>query len=79
MFDTLVKSMIMYGAEIWGFKEYEKLERLQRKYMKWTLILEGNTPNYLLMEEKRRDEIVIEAGARAIEFGEKIGKWRKNR
>lgn len=34
MFDTLLKSIIMYGAEIWGFKEYDEIKIIQRKFIK---------------------------------------------
>jgi hypothetical protein len=29
MSETMVESMLMYGAEIWGWKEQEELERVQ--------------------------------------------------
>lgn len=39
MFDHLVKSIIMYGAKIWGWKEYETIEKYQDKFIKWSLRL----------------------------------------
>lgn len=32
MFNVLVKSIFMYGVEIWGWEEREKLESLQARY-----------------------------------------------
>lgn len=35
LFDAMVKGIVMYGVEIWGWKEQTEIERLQEKYMKW--------------------------------------------
>lgn len=40
MFNIMVKSIFMYGVEIWGWEEREKLEALQARYVRWTLGLE---------------------------------------
>ena len=33
MFDSLIKSVFMYGAEIWGWREYEKNRESARKIL----------------------------------------------
>ena len=33
LFDALVKSAISYGAEIWGWREWKELEKIQDKYI----------------------------------------------
>lgn len=40
MFNIMVKSIFMYGVEIWGWEGREKLEALQARYVRWTLGLE---------------------------------------
>lgn len=35
LFDRLVWAVIGYGAEIWGWKEREKMERVQDRFVKW--------------------------------------------
>ena len=40
LFDTLVRSVITYGAEIWGYKEWKEIEKIQDKYINWTLKLD---------------------------------------
>jgi hypothetical protein len=72
MFDSLVKSVMMYGAEIWGWREQEGLEGVQGKYLKWVLGVDRETPGYIVMEETKRDGIRIEAGKRAIRFQERL-------
>jgi hypothetical protein len=72
MFDSLVKSVMMYGAEIWGWREQEGLEGVQGKYLKWVLGVDRETPGYIVMEETKRNGIRIEAGKRAIRFEERL-------
>ncbi|KAH0818251.1 hypothetical protein GEV33_004540 [Tenebrio molitor] len=74
---NLVKSVMMYGAEIWGWREQEGLEGVQGKYLKWVLGVDRETPGYIVMEETKRDGIRIEAGKRAIRFEER--KKERNR
>ncbi|KAJ3629649.1 hypothetical protein MTP99_014029 [Tenebrio molitor] len=38
IFESMVVSMLMYGAEIWGWKEQEEVERVQEKYLRWVLL-----------------------------------------
>jgi hypothetical protein len=44
MFESMVESVLMYGAEIWGWKEQEEVERVQEKYLKWVLGVDRETP-----------------------------------
>jgi hypothetical protein len=64
--------VMMYEAEIWGWREQEGLEGVQGKYLKWVLGVDRETPSYIVMEETKRDEIRIEAGKRAIRFEERV-------
>jgi len=51
LFDKLVWTVMSYGVEIWGWKEREGMERLQDRYLRWVLGVEGRTPGYLIREE----------------------------
>jgi len=64
----------MYGAEILGWREKEKLEVLQKKYVKWSIGLESCTPDYIVYQESEIDKIRITAGYRAVKFEEKALK-----
>lgn len=68
LFDTLVKSIISYGVEIWGWEERATLERIQNKYIKWTLGLDRCTPEYILLEEVKREKLKIGWSQRAWTF-----------
>lgn len=54
-----------YGIEIWGWKEREKIERVEEKYLRWLLGMEGRMPEYLVREELQREKLRIKAGRRA--------------
>nr|XP_034190794.1 uncharacterized protein LOC117609058 [Osmia lignaria] len=71
IYRSLVKSVMMYAADIWGWSESERLEKLHTKYIKWVLGLDFNTPTYIVMDETKEDKIRIEAGRRAVRYEEK--------
>lgn len=74
LFKYLVLGVIMYGAEVWGWKEREKLERIQKRYVKWTLDLDSCTPDYVVYKETNVERIGTIAGSRAVKFEEKAIK-----
>ena len=51
MFDKMVLPCMLYGAEIWGFNNFLDLERLQLKYIKYTLKLKKNTSTAMVYGE----------------------------
>lgn len=63
---------MMYGAEIYGWKEQKKLETIQQRYIKWTLGLDSCTPEYIVNEETGREKMRAKTGKRALKFEEKI-------
>jgi len=71
LFRYLVLGVIMYGAEIWGWKERGELEVIQKKYVKWSLSLDSCTPDYIVYKESGLDQIRITAVYRAMKFEEK--------
>lgn len=61
MFEALVESVAMFGTEIWGWKEEERIDAISRKYVKWILGLDRTTPNYILEEELKLKNMKINA------------------
>lgn len=51
MFEAVVRSIMCYGGQVWGFKSYELVEKLQRFFLKKMFFLPSNTPNYMLSIE----------------------------
>ncbi|XP_012231352.2 uncharacterized protein [Linepithema humile] len=67
LFDRLVWTVMGYGAEIWGWKEREKMEKLEEKYIKWVLGVDGRTPGYMIREELKRKKL-REGREKGVEF-----------
>ncbi|XP_024883228.1 uncharacterized protein LOC112461981 [Temnothorax curvispinosus] len=78
LYDALVASIALYGAEIWGWKEREKIERMHERYIRWTLGLDWSTPGYMIREETKRDKERISAGRRAMKYEEKLERGEGN-
>jgi hypothetical protein len=62
MFESMVESVLMYGAEIWEWKEQEQVERVQEKYLRWVLGVDRETPGYIVREECKRSKLRVIAG-----------------
>ena len=71
MYDSLIASGMMYGSEIYGWKRYDEIESVQRKYVKWTLGVDGRTKNEIIMEEANRLPHCANTAKRAMKFEEK--------
>jgi hypothetical protein len=46
MFESLIESILMYGTEIWGWKEQEELEKVQEKYLRGARSGQRNTRSH---------------------------------
>jgi hypothetical protein len=68
MFESLTE---MYGAEIWGWKKQEEVERVQEKYLRWLAGVDRETPGYVVREECKRNKLRVKAGKRAEKFENK--------
>lgn len=51
IFTAASKSIMFYGAQIWGINKYDEVEKLFRFFIKKMLYLPNNTPNYMLYLE----------------------------
>jgi hypothetical protein len=59
MFESIIESTLMYGAEIWRWKEEEEVEKVQEKYLKGVLRVERETPGYIVMRECKRNRLRV--------------------
>ena len=76
LFDSLVWSVLCYGVEIWGWKEYKKVENLQERFLRWVTGVSWNCPGYMLREEIGREKLVSKQRKRAWSFEEKLKNGR---
>lgn len=79
LYNYLVKSVMAYGCEIWGWEERKELEKIQLDYFRWVLKLEFSTPRYIIYREACIGKMKIEWAIRAVKFEEKISKVGEDR
>lgn len=48
IFQSVNRSFLCYGAQIWGYEEYNEVEKFQRYFIKKILALPSTTPNYMI-------------------------------
>lgn len=72
LFDALVWTVISYGTEVWGWREREKMEKVQEKYGRWVLRIEWEALGYMVREELKWDKLIIRAAKRAWDFEERL-------
>ena len=56
LFETLIKSVMMYGVEIWG---WERPEKVEGAFIKMIMRVSRNTPDYLWRKKMGRVKIYI--------------------
>ena len=59
MFDAQIKSLLLYGSEIWGLKEYESVEKVHTFALKKLLNASPRTPNDMAYGETGRFPLYV--------------------
>ncbi|XP_024888003.1 uncharacterized protein LOC112464939, partial [Temnothorax curvispinosus] len=77
LFKYLVKSVMEYGAEIWGWSEKKELEKVMLDYVRWIFRLDFCTPRYVILRELGLEKLKICWGIRAMRF-EKRSRGKKD-
>ena len=72
MFDILIASGMLYGTEICGWNDMLELERVHRKFIKWTLNVNQSTSSAILYVETGRMPLHLETARRAMRYEERI-------
>lgn len=65
MFGRLVWTVMGYAVEIWAWKEREKMERLQERYLRWMIGVDWGIPGHMVREEVQRMMLREKAAVRA--------------
>ena len=73
----MVKGVITFGAENWGWKEWKELERIKMKYVRWTQKLNRNTPWHTIRKDTGIRKIAMDAATRAMKFEEKVSRAKE--
>ena len=72
LFDSQVKPILLYGAEIWGMKRREIIEKVHLFACKKLLGVSAKTPNSFIYSELNRYPLVIDARMRVFRYWAKI-------
>jgi hypothetical protein len=72
LFDAQVVPILLYGAEIWGVKSYDKMERVHLFACKRFLHISDKTPNDVVYGELGRFPLYIDALIRVIKYWFKL-------
>lgn len=70
-------SITLYEAEIWGWRKEGRLDKIQRKHVKWILELDRGTPNFIIPEKTKMKELSMEAVKKAIRYEETTRQSKK--
>ena len=79
LFDTIVKPVLCYGSEIWGYRYCEKIEKLQSKFCKRFCCLSANTADYLALGECGRLPIATTYMTRCLSYWIKLLRMENHR
>ena len=79
LFDKIIKPILLYGCEVWGFSKNEIIERVHLRFCKLLLNFKTSTPSYMVYGELGRYPLDIDIKVRTISFWTKLisGKQTK--
>ena len=79
LFDKMIKPILLYGCEVWGFSNNDILEKLHLKFCKILLNLKTSTPSYMVYGELGRYPIYIDIKIRTVCYWARliVGKQTK--
>lgn len=79
VFNSAVKSITCYASQVWGWKQYDEVEKVQRFFIKKLLCLPQCTPNYMLTTETGLDTLYIYTLRMHFEYVVKVLKLPNHR
>ena len=68
LFKKLVKPILLYVCEVWGFGNVDVLERVELKFIKQVLKLKSRTPNYIVYREVGLYPLYIDIHGRMVSY-----------
>jgi hypothetical protein len=72
LFDTMITPILLYGSEVWGFKNIDIIERIHLRFCKILLKLHKSTPNVMVYGELGRHPLDINVKVRMVTFWHKL-------
>ena len=72
LFDRIVKPVLLYGCEIWGFGNNSILEKVHLKFCKHLLHMKTSTPDFMVYGELGRYPLDINIKVQTIAYWSKL-------
>jgi hypothetical protein len=72
LFDKVVKPIVLYGSEVWGFRNYHMVEKVHLKFCKLSLNLKTSTANSLVYGELGRFPLSVDIKQRMTSYWTKL-------
>ena len=72
LWDACVKEILLYGVEVWGWREWDIVEKERLWFLKRTLGVEKSTPKAIVRQETNHMSVWSESVIRVVKFEEKI-------
>jgi hypothetical protein len=79
VFHSVSKAVVCYGAQVWGFSAYERLEGLMKYFIKKLFSLPSYTPAFILYLELRLDPIFIHTLSLHLKYMSRLNNLPPNR
>ena len=82
VFSAVLRAVVCYASQIWGFERYESVEKFARFFIKRIFRLPESTPTYMLHLETGLNEIYIHTLSLHFAYIKKVmnlpeGRWPK--
>lgn len=72
LFDTVIKPILWYSSEIWGYGNLDIIERCQLKFYKQILNLKRSTPSFMVYGKLGAYPLFIDIQYRMVSFWAKM-------
>ena len=79
LFDTMIKPILLYGSEIWGFEVSDTIENVQNTFCKRFLKLPRNTFHEVARRECGRYPLYVDYYCRCIRYCIKLIRMSSTR
>ena len=72
LFESLIRSILMYGVELRGWEEKIEVEKTQGEYIKLIMKIDRNMPDYIWRGETGRSNLFVYQVKRSIKYMLKV-------
>jgi hypothetical protein len=79
LFDSMIKPILLYGSEIWGFQNIDELEKVHLKFMKIILRLNKSTPTCMVYGELGTYPLKVSIYSRIVSFWGRLLTGNENK